>query len=54
MYGLKNGLIIPYDDQLIENSKVRKANNKNSIISFITDDDEFHQKDFESDKYALP
>lgn len=37
---------------LIEHSKVRKINSKNSIIEFVESDEYYHPEDIERDKYA--
>lgn len=39
---------------LIEHPKVRKINNKKSIIKFINEDEDFHPEDVERDKYIAP
>lgn len=39
---------------LMEHPKVRKINNKESIIKFINEDDDFHPEDVERDKYIAP
>ena len=39
---------------LMEHPKIRKINNKESIIKFITEEDELHPEDVERDKYAAP
>ena len=39
---------------LMEHPKVRKVNNKESIIKFINEDEDFHQEDVERDKYIAP
>ena len=39
---------------LIEHPKVRKINNKESIIKFINEDEDFHPEDVERDKYIAP
>jgi len=39
---------------LMEHPKVRKVNNKESIIKFINEDEDFHPEDVERDKYIAP
>ena len=39
---------------LMEHTKVRKINNKESIIKFINEDEDFHPEDVERDKYIAP
>ena len=39
---------------LMEHPKVRKVNNKESIIKFINEDEEIHPEDVERDKYITP
>lgn len=39
---------------LMEHPKVRKINNKESIIKFINEDEEIHPEDVERDKYIAP
>jgi len=39
---------------LMEHPKVRKINNKESIIKFINEDEDFHPEDVERDKYIAP
>lgn len=39
---------------LMEHPKVRKVNNKESIIKFINEDEDFHPEDVDRDKYIAP
>lgn len=39
---------------LMEHPKVRKVNNKESIIKYINEDEEIHPEDVERDKYIAP
>ena len=39
---------------LMEHPKVRKVNNKESIIKFINEDEDFHPENVERDKYIAP
>ena len=39
---------------LMEHPKVRKINNKESIIKFMNEDEDFHPEDVERDKYIAP
>lgn len=39
---------------LMEHPKVRKINNKESIIKFLKEDEEFHPQNIEHDKYVSP
>lgn len=55
IYDTSAGFI--YDKKLywlMEHPKVRKINNKESIIKFLNEDEEFHPEDVERDKYIAP
>lgn len=55
IYDTSSGLI--YDKKiywLMEHPKVRKINNKESIIKFINEDKEIHSEYLENDKYIAP
>lgn len=55
IYDTSAGFI--YDKKLywlIEHPKVRKINNKESIIKFINEDEKIHPEDVEKDKYIAP
>ena len=55
IYDTSAGLV--YDKKmywLIEHPKLRKINNKESIIKFINEDEDFHPEDVERDKYIAP
>lgn len=55
IYDTTSGFI--YDKKLywlIENPKVRKINNKESIINFLEENNDFHPENIEQDKYVAP
>lgn len=55
IYDTSSGLI--YDKKmywLMEHPKIRKVNNKESIIKFINEDEEIHPENVERDKYIAP
>ena len=55
IYDTSTGLI--YDKRLYwlsEHPKIRKINDKESIIKFVREDEEYEPEDIERDKYAAP
>lgn len=55
IYDTSSGFI--YDKKLYwlsENPKIRKVNNKKSIIKFVEKDEDYHPENIERDKYVAP
>lgn len=55
IYDTSSGLV--YDKKLywlMEHPKIRKINDKNSIIEFVKNEEYYYPEDIERDKYALP